>query len=131
LAVAALDEEHRALHALDGRNRAVMQPGVADGLADDDPIAGPVRRRPVERLEDHFGSVQPPELVLGFPGQGVQLDALGVGGRLDATLDRIAIRPGASYVRSRTATPRHFRQPNNFAVYAPFYSAANTRPRSG
>ena len=54
-----------------------MQPGVADGLADDDPIAGPIRRRPVERLEDHFGTVQAPELVLRFPGQGVQLDALG------------------------------------------------------
>ena len=106
-----------------------MQPCVADRLADEDAIAGPIRRRPVECLEDHFGTVQAPELVLCFPRQGVQLDAFGVGERLDATLDRIAIRPGASYARSRTATPRHFRQPNNFAVYAPFYSAANTKRR--
>ena len=68
-----------------------MQPGVADRLADDDPIAGPIRRRPVERLEGHFGPVQAPELVLGFPRQGVQLDALGVGKRLDAALDPVAI----------------------------------------
>ena len=45
-----------------------MQPGVADGLADDDPIAGPIRRRAVKRLEEHFGTVQAPELVLRFPG---------------------------------------------------------------
>src|ERR1035438_7527377 len=95
LAVAALDEQHRALDALGGRDRTVMQPGLADGLADDDPIAGPVLRRPVERLEDHFGTVQAPELVLRFPSQGVQLDALSVGERLDAALDPVAIDAAA------------------------------------
>ena len=45
-----------------------MQPGVANRLADDDPIAGLIRRRPIERLEDHFGPVQAPELVLRFAG---------------------------------------------------------------
>ncbi len=72
-----------------------MQPGVADRLADYDPIAGPVRRRPIERFEDHFGTVQPPELVLGLTGQHVQLDALGVGERLDAALDRFALEAPA------------------------------------
>jgi hypothetical protein len=48
----------------------------------------PFRVLPVERLEDHFGPVQ---LVLRFPGQGVQFDALGVGQRLDAALDPDAI----------------------------------------
>jgi hypothetical protein len=95
VAVAALNEQHRPLHALNGRDRAVMQPCVADGLADDDPIAGPVRRRPVERLEDHFGTVQPPELVLRFPCQGVQLDALGVAQRLDTALNGVAIDAAA------------------------------------
>jgi hypothetical protein len=57
LAVAALEEQHRPLNALDDRDRAVMQPGVANRLADDDPITGPVLRRPVERLEEHFGTV--------------------------------------------------------------------------
>jgi hypothetical protein len=38
-AVAPLDKEHRALHGLDSRDRAVMQPGVADRLADEDPLA--------------------------------------------------------------------------------------------
>jgi hypothetical protein len=68
-----------------------MQPGVADRLADDDPIAGPIRRRPIERFEDDFGTVQAPELILGFPRQGVQLDALGVGERLDVVLHPVAI----------------------------------------
>ena len=68
-----------------------MQSGVADRLADDDSIAGSVRRWPVERLEGNFGTVQPPELVLRFSSQGVQLDALGVGERLDAALDPVAI----------------------------------------
>jgi hypothetical protein len=37
-----------------------MQPGVADGLAEDDPIGGPIRRRPVEGLESNFGAVEAP-----------------------------------------------------------------------
>jgi hypothetical protein len=69
-----------------------MQPGVADGLADDDPIAGPIRRRPVER---DFGTVQPPELVLRLAGEGVQFDALGVGERLDAGNDSTSEQDGA------------------------------------
>ena len=39
--------------------------------------------------------MQPPELVLRFAGQGVQLDALGVGERLDAALNRVAIDTAA------------------------------------
>jgi hypothetical protein len=39
--------------------------------------------------------VQPPELVLRFSSQGVQLDALGVGERLDAALDPVAIDAAA------------------------------------
>ena len=54
-------------------------------------LAGPVRSRSVERLAGDFGTVQPPELVLRLAGEGVQLDALGVGQRLDAALDPVAI----------------------------------------
>jgi hypothetical protein len=73
-----------------------MQPSVADRLADDDPIAGPIRRRPVERLEDHFGAVEPPpSSSWAWRARGVQLDALGVSERLDAALDPVAIDAAA------------------------------------
>ena len=88
----------------DGRDRAVMQPGLANRLTDDDPIAGPIRCRPVERLEGDFGTVQAPELVLRFPGQDVQLDALGVGERFDAALDSVAIDAALRSIAFHSAT---------------------------
>jgi hypothetical protein len=72
-----------------------MKPGLPDRLANDDPVAGTVRCRPVHRLERDLGTVQPPELAVSLPGQDVQLAALVVGHLLDSALDAIAIDTAA------------------------------------